>query len=379
MNIGVITGTFHPESGGPPTYLYYLLPRLGAEGHTIRLLTFGEPTPDDHGYGYPVTRISRRLSRPARQWAYYRALLKLARQSDVLFVMGYVMPLSLLRLFTRKRITAKIVSDWSWEFADRNKHVTLDVSAYQTARLPRKLALLRAYYRYAVRQTDAIIAPSSHVAALVRGWGVPSEKIHVIYNAIPDNGLREVSRSDLRETLGLPAERPVLVSVARLTPVKGVDVMINALPHIPNAVFVVVGDGPSQPDLEAQAASSGVADRVRFVGRQEHEAVMQYIRAADAFVLSSRTEGLSHVLLETLSVGTPAVATRVGGNPEVLTDEVNGLLIPPEDPAALAAAVQRLIDDPALASRLTEAGLTRSADFSWETTVQQTLAIITGE
>jgi glycosyltransferase involved in cell wall biosynthesis len=113
-----------------------------------------------------------------------------------------------------------------------------------------------------------------------------------------------------------------------------------------------------------------------FVGRQEHEAVLRYVRAADVFVLSSRTEGLSHVLLETLSVGTPAVATRVGGNPEVLTDDVNGLLIPSEDPAALAAAIQRLITDPALAARLAEAGRVRSADFSWDATVSQTLTVI---
>lgn len=379
MNIGVLTGTFHPESGGPPTYLYYLLPRLQAEGHTIRLLTFGEPTPEDHSYGYSVTRISRRQNRLARQWAHTRALLKLARQSDVLFVMGYVMPLPLLRVFFHKRISTKIVSDWSWEFANRNRLVALDVNVYQTAKLPRQLALFRAYYRYAVRRADAVIAPSSHVAGLVGGWGVPAQKIHVIYNAIPDSGLSETDRGVLRGELGLPPERPVLVSVARLAPVKGVDVMIRALPAIPDAVFVVVGDGPSQADLEALAASVGVADRVLFVGRQEHEAVMRYIRAADVFVLSSRTEGLSHVLLETLLVGTPAVATRVGGNPEVLTDAVNGLLIPPEDPDALAAAIRRLIDDPALAARLAEAGLSRSADFSWDATVRQTLDLILGK
>lgn len=378
MRIGVLSGTFHPEPGGPPTYLYFLLPHLQADGHIVRLLTFGEASPADSEYGYAVTRISRRGGTLSKPFRLLRELWSLARGSDVIFLMGYMLPVPLLRLIFRKRIVAKIVSDYSWEYADRNKLTQLDVTAFQTAELPLKLRLLRAYYRWCVRQVDAVIAPSDHVARLVRGWGVASERVHIIHNAIPETDLHTINRADLRARLGLPTERPILVSVARLTPVKGVDVALRALTKLPDALFVIVGDGPQQAELETLAKALGIADQAKFVGRQPHDAVMDYMRAADVFILSSRTEGLSHVLLEALSVKTPAVATAVGGNPEILTDGLNGLLVPSENPDALAEAVQRILSDSTLAERLAQAGRVRSQDFSWDTTVQRTLAIMLG-
>ena len=101
-----------------------------------------------------------------------------------------------------------------------------------------------------------------------------------------------------------------------------------------------------------------------------------YLCAADVYVLSSVTEGLSHTLLESIAVGAPAVASAVGGNPEVITDGVEGLLVPPGDPTALAAAVRRILDDPALARQMEAAGLARSQSFRWETEVAETLAAL---
>lgn len=377
MKIGIISGTFHPDTGGLATYLYHLLPILQAQGHEIRVVTFGEPYPQD--YGYPVVRQSRRLPLPRRLFNLTGDILKLGRWSDVLFVNGYVLPLPFIRPFYRKRIVAKIVSDFSWEYADRNQLTTLDVVTFQQAKLPLKLALIRFVYRRIVRfAIDEVIVPSEHLARLVRGWGVKSDHIHVIHNAIPESGLYGTDRAMLRRELGLPQDKPLLVSIARLTPVKGVDVALRALALLPeNVHFVIVGEGEQQAELEALAPPG----RVHFVGRQEHSVTLRYLRAADIFVLSSHTEGLSHVLLEALSVGTAAVATQVGGNPEIVTDGVNGLLVPPNHPPMLAAAIQRLLDDAALAAKLTEAGHVRSADFSWATTVMRTESLLklTGE
>lgn len=377
--VAVLTGTFHPEVGGPPTYLYYLLPGLRDAGHTVRLVTFGEPSASDDQYGYAVQRISRSGGLLARQARLLRALWGLTRGADVLFIMGYVLPLPLLRLFFRGRVVAKIVSDFTWEYADRTGRTTLDVNAFQTARLPVPLRLLRAYYRWCVRLADAVIVPSGHVARLVIGWGVPADRVQVIHNALPPISLHETPRADLRAALGLPLSTPLLVSVARLTPVKGVDVALHALTCLPNAHFVVVGDGPQQVELAALAQALGIAARVTFTGRQPHDTVQRYLRAADVFVLSSRTEGLSHVLLEALACATPAVATAVGGNPEILTDGVNGLLVPSEDAEALAAAVRRVLADSALAQQLAAAGYARSRDFSWDATLKRTLAVLTGD
>jgi glycosyltransferase involved in cell wall biosynthesis len=372
VKIGILTGTFHPEPGGPPTYLLHLLPALQTRGHAVRVLTFGETQPDN--YGYPVRRIPRRLPVPLRLLRYTAAAFGLMRWCDVLYVQGYALPLLLLRLFLRRRVVLKVVADYSWEAARRRGLTDLDVNAFQTARHPLRLRLLRALYHRAVRAADAVIVPSQHVAALVCGWRVPPERIHIITNAIPPHDLSQADRAGLRRDLNLPLDRPLLVSVGRLTPVKGVDVALRALAHLPDCAFVIVGSGEQQPELEQLAAPYGA--RVIFAGMQPHGQALRCIRAADVFVLSSHTEGLSHVLLEALSVGTPVVATAVGGNPEVLSDGQNGLLVPPDDPAALAAAVRRLLDDPALRHRLADAGLRRAADFGWDSTVQHTEAIL---
>jgi glycosyltransferase involved in cell wall biosynthesis len=371
MKIGVLSGIFHPELGGFSTYLQEVLPYLQAHGHHVRVLTYGESTQND--YGYPVTRISRKGGRVQRFATLTREAVTLARESDVLFVIGYALPLPVLRPFAR-RIVLRVVADASWEQADRTGQTPLSVEAYQTARLPLKLATLRSYYRYAVRHADTIVMPSQHVARLVQGWGVPPHKLNVIYNSVADPNLHEHDPRALRQELGLPLDVPLLVSIARLTPVKGVDVALAALPNIGHdAKLVIVGDGPQQAELEALAPR----DRVLFVGHQEHDDAMRYLRAADVFVLSSRTEGLSHVLLEAQIVGTPCVATSVGGNPEIVTDGENGLLVPSDSPQALADAVNRLLANPAQAAQMSAEGRKRSESFSVARMLSETLALLT--
>lgn len=367
MRIGVLTGIFHPDAGGPSTYLYHLLPELQARGHSVELVTFGAP--HEHAYPYPVTRVSG--GRLSRLLGFLRAAWGIAGCSDVLFVHTLaILMLPLVRLRFRRRIVIKVVGDWAWEMADRRKRTTLGVEAFQAARLPLPMRLIKAYHRYAVRRADTVIVPSQHVARLVTGWGVPQAKIRVIYNAIPASDLAAVPREALRRELNIPPGK-LIVSVARLTPVKGVDVMVTALERLPGWQCIVVGDGPQRAELEAMAAAS----RVTFTGLLPHDAVLRYLRAADVYVLSSRTEGLSHTLLEALAVGTPSVATRVGGNPEVITDGVDGLLIPSDDPAALADAVTRL-DNPALYGAIADAAVRRSRDFLWDGEVAQTVAVL---
>jgi len=373
MRILVITGTFHPEPGGPPTYLAGMLPELQARGHQARVITYGEGPVA--GYGYPVLRISRAQPVPARLWAFGRAVLGAARWADVLFVQGYPFPALPAYLLYRRPMVAKAVSDFTWEYALRHGLTQSDVIAFQRERHPWRLRLLRTVHHRALRLAHCVIVPSEHVARLARGWGIPAERVHVIHNAIPASDLATADRAQLRAELGLPGGF-LLISVGRLTAVKGVDVALDALARLPDAHLAVIGEGEQRVALEAQAVALGVIRRVHWTGYQPHERVLAYIRAADVFVLSSHTEGLSHVLLEALSVETPVVATAVGGNIEILTGEQTGLLVPPGDAAALAEAIARLQRDPALRDRLMVAGQRRVADFSWDATVERTEALL---
>lgn len=374
MRIAILTGGFYPEPGGLSTFLHYFLPEAQAAGHEVALVTFGEPQPDDAGRGYPVTRISRSAGFLRRVFRYARAARTITHDADTVLVVGFAVLLVPLLGRLPRRIVMKIVGDWSWEMARRRGLTTLGQVEFQAARHALPLRAVRGYYLWCVRRADRIITPSQHLARVIAGWGVPAGRVRVIYNAVPQNDLHTVDRAALRAKLGLPAAGRLLVSVARLTPIKGVHTAIAALTHLPDdVVLVVVGEGPQLAELERMAPPG----RVIFVGGQPHDRVLEYMRAADIYVLSSVIEGLSHTLLEALSVGTPSVASDVGGNPEVIRDGVDGLLVPHSDPRALAAAVQRILDDPQLAVRFAAAAYQRSLAFNWDDEVRQVLDVLT--
>jgi glycosyltransferase involved in cell wall biosynthesis len=129
---------------------------------------------------------------------------------------------------------------------------------------------------------------------------------------------------------------------------------------------VLAGDGPERPGLEALAREHGVVGRIRFLGLQPREKVIELLTAADAELLSSSWENFPHAVVEGLAAGTPVIATDVGGVAEALTDGVNGLLVPLQDPPALAAAIRRFFADQELRVRLRSASRSSIADYAPE-------------
>ena len=174
------------------------------------------------------------------------------------------------------------------------------------------------------------------------------------------------ARRAFRAAHGVPDTRPVISLVQRLSPPKTPLVFVRALPRIlaerPDAVVWIVGDGPLAASAEQAVTAAGLAGRVAFLGLRKD--IPDILSASDVIVHSSIREGLPRVVLEALAVGTPVVATAVGGVPDVLADGVNGLLVPPEDPAALAGAVLATLADPAATARRVHAGQAAVHPFS---------------
>ena len=155
-----------------------------------------------------------------------------------------------------------------------------------------------------------------------------------------------------------------LAFAGRLSAQKSLDVGLAALADVEDVTLVIAGDGDQRAPLERRAAELGVADRVHFLGAQSRERVLELFRAADASLLSSSWENFPHTIVEALAVGTPVLATRVGGVAEVVHDGENGLLVPAGDRDALAASIRRFFDDDALRERLraAAAGSVRAFD-----------------
>ncbi len=209
------------------------------------------------------------------------------------------------------------------------------------------------------RAADGLIAVSAALKADMAALGMPAEKIRVHYSGIDVEMFRPGDRSAGKAALGV--EGPLLASVGTLSLRKGHDLAIAALGELPGATLIIAGDGPDRAILERIAREAGVAARVRILGPQPHAALPALFAAADVMVLPTVSEGLANVWLEALACGTPVVTSDVGGAREVIDGRDYGRLVP-RDPAAIAAAVRQILDDPPPQAAVRKGALR----FSWE-------------
>lgn len=345
MRILIVTGIFPPDIGGPATYVPQIAEGLAQRGHAVTVVTLSDRLDhEDGGYPFRVIRLPRRAFRPWRMGRTVLVLLRLGRRADVLFVNGLALESALANFVLRKPLVMKVVGDLAWERATGRGWTADDFEAFQRRRYGLRIELLKALRSWWTRRADRVIVPSRYLARWVVGWGVPAEKIVVIYNAVePVDGV---------EPLPVPLRTPVkAVTVGRLVPWKQVNGLLEALTEVPELGLMVVGDGPERPRLERRARELGVQDRVYFAGRRPKKEALGLMAACDLFVLNSAYEGLPHVVLEAMALGLPVVATAAGGTPEVVRDGETGVLVPGRY-ATLGASLSALARDPALRRRL---------------------------
>lgn len=225
--------------------------------------------------------------------------------------------------------------------ADRSMPWVATVHLHTTT--TRRLKLYRALDLFLLRLADRVVTVSRDQRRLLLRRGVDRRRVVLIPNVIDAEAFSALAapRATTRAELGCDQDSPLLVAVGRLTPQKGIDVLLEALPAIleavPGVTVLVVGDGISNDALQQTSRTAGLAARVRFLGARED--VPSLLAAADLVVIPSRSEGLPLVLLEAMAVGTAVVATDVGGMTDLVTDGEHGWLLPPNRPDALAAAI----------------------------------------
>ncbi len=213
-------------------------------------------------------------------------------------------------------------------------------------------------HRVLGRLVNRIVVVSESGRAVLQAEGVPGWRIATIHNGIDAaRFLIGEDRWGMRARLGFDCEQRLLGIVARLDPIKNHASLLRAMPQViqayPDATLLIVGDGPLRADLERQASELGLGRHVRFLGTRDD--VPELLVALDVVVLCSFSEGLSLTLLEEGAAGLPAVATSVGGNPEIVEDGQTGLLVPVGDEEALARAIISLLADPERAHAIGQA------------------------
>jgi len=381
MRLLFVTNLFPPDIGGPATYVPKIAAEFVARGHDVSVVAGAPPelipatTPPSP---YPVWRVSRRLPLPLRLGVALLTLLKAVRGADVLYVQGLAGPEMVAVLVARllgKPVALKIVGDNAWEYAIRKGLTDDGIDEFQHEPYGPKLRFIRALVHGYARLVTRLIVPSEYLRGVVRGWGVSAERAMVIRNALTaplaTDAEREQARRELREKHGL--QGAMVVTSARLYPWKNLDFLVRLVSDWPEGVSLfIVGGGPDHDELQRLVDSLGISDCVTITGNISHAEVQRYLRAADVFVLNTRYEGLSHVLLEAMAAGAPVIASAVGGNPEVIRDGETGLLVPLNDGQAITAAVMRLLATPAEVEHLTSAAREAVQDFSWPTLVEHT-------
>lgn len=326
-------GTGWPPAvrGGLVRYLADLVAAQQVDGLDAQAVVPG-PTagaPGVHGASTPAGSLWRRLVTMRREVA--RALPD-ADVVDAHFAL-YAAPTVLTGGLRGRPLIVHFQGPWAEESAA--------VGAGRAA-VWAKRRLERAVYRRADR---LVVLSQPFREILIERYGVQRDRIHVIPPGVDLARFAPGSRPDARRRLGLP-DGPLVVTVRRLVPRMGIDVLVRALaePPLAEARLVVAGDGPARPDLERLVAQLGLADRVRFLGTVEDADLPDLYRAADVAAVPSRAlEGFGLVVLEALACGTPVVATRVGGLPEALAGLDPALLVDPDDPAGLAHALASVL------------------------------------
>lgn len=202
--------------------------------------------------------------------------------------------------------------------------------------------LHRAQIRSALKPAGAVVAVSRALAEKAVSIGADPARVHTIYNGVDSELFTPGSKSAARARLGLGDESPLLLYVGNLKTTKGCVDLLKAFPAVlaqrPQARLIFVGSGAARAELLERATASGCAEHVTLMGAVAHDTLGDWFRAADLLCLPSHNEGVPNVVLEAMACGTPVVATRVGGIPEVLPEHA-GMLVPVQDQAALEAAL----------------------------------------
>jgi len=356
VKVLIVSGIWPPDVGGPASHAPELASFLLDHGHAIEVVTTADAPPASERY--QVRWVSRAQPRGVRHARTLAVIRDRAADADVVYATSMLGRASLGASLARRPIVVKLVADEAYERARRLGLFDGDLDEFQRFKGGARVRVLRQARDRTLRRVDALLCPSAYLASRAVAWGIDEARVTVIPNAAPPLPAlpeREVARARFE------IDGPALAFAGRITRQKALDVTLDALARVDGVSLVIAGDGPDLPEVRQAASERGLDGRVRFLGALGRDDVLALFRAVDASVLSSSWENFPHTVVEALAVGTPVIATAVGGVPELVRDGENGLLVPAGDVEALAEAIRRVVTEPGLRERMA-AGAAQSVE-----------------
>jgi glycosyltransferase involved in cell wall biosynthesis len=361
MKILIATGIYPPDIGGPASYSKALFDELPKKGIEALVLSFGEV---------------RHYPKVIRHFAYFFKTISRARGCDIIYAQDPVsvgLPAVVAAKILRKKFILKVVGDYAWEQGVSRFEVKdlLDEFSRKFGGYGLAVFILKRIETYVAKRAEKIVVPSKYLKQIVSNWGIDKNKITVVYNSF-DGEIQN-------DTENVPRER-IIFSAGRLVPWKGFLTLIALMPrlirHFPEIKLIIAGEGSERRKLERAIKELSLSSSVFLAGPLSQEKLFKYIRSASVFVLNTAYEGFSHQLLEVMALGTPVVTTDIGGNPEVIENEKNGLLVKLDDRDAIVRSVEKILLNEAFSGELTENARRTVALFNRERMINETVKIL---
>ncbi len=341
MRIVFLTGIWPPDVGGPATHGPEFAHFLAERGHEVVVVTMGDGRPSVEPC--EVVVVSRSSPFPVRYGRVAAVATRRARTADVIYATATYAAARVASGISRTPLAVKLVSDPAYERARRYGFAAGTLEDFQQPGTMRVEALKRARSA-SLRRARAIVVPSAYLAAIAGGWGLDAARLSVLPNPAPASVPDPVA-----------PEQGTFVFVGRLTEQKDLGVAIEAIGRVDGTRLIVIGDGPDRGRLEELAASSAAPDRIVFRGSLSRAEALAAVARSEAALLTSAWENFPHSVVEALAAGVPVISTAVGGVPEIVRDELNGLLVPIGDVDAVARALVRITSENDLRTRLAAA------------------------
>jgi glycosyltransferase involved in cell wall biosynthesis len=338
MNVLIVSGIWPPDVGGPASHGPEVARYLLEQGHSVRAVVTADAKPADEPF--PVHWIRRSYPLGVRHAAATFEIARLAHSADVVYSTGMFARTAAGATIARRPYVLKLTGDPAFERARARGIAHGTIETFDSMERDWRLKPLRTLRYLTVAGARHVIVPSAFLQEFARDWGVSPDRLTVIPNALPIIQPDGKSRDELRREFGM--DGPTVAFAGRFGPQKALDALVAAVASVDGVVLFLAGDGVPPP----------AAPRVRTLGALSRGRTLDLFAAADASVLASTWENFPHTVVESLSVGTPVIATAVGGVPEVVDDGVNGLLVPANDKEAFAAALRRYFADDELRGRL---------------------------
>ncbi|MDO9354412.1 MAG: glycosyltransferase family 4 protein [Solirubrobacteraceae bacterium] len=335
----VVSGIWPPDVGGPASHGPAIGRFLAGRHHEVRAVVSGEhPEPA----GFPVQVLRRDRPLPERMARGFTGLVGATRWPQVVYSTGMYHRTAIACTLTRTPLVIKLTSDPAYDRARNRGWFSGTLEAFQASPGDRRVDALKAVRDRALRRADSVLIPSRYLAAMAREWSLDASRVHVVPNPA-DLPAPSASREALRERFSMTG--PTAVYIGRFALAKSVLTLVEAAAAVPGLAVVLIGDGPEREALQARIETLGLAGRVRLHPSVDRAGVADWFHAADLSVLPSQWENFPHGVVESLSVGTPVVASDVGGVSEILEEDAYGRLVTAGAADDLARAMGGLIEE----------------------------------